>query len=67
MKIFLKSRLRQSNQGRQYSHMHLVPFRRRNSMYLLFIAGISSLKSLQISQHLLNNLIVQILASYLIN
>ena len=33
--------------------------------YLLFIAGISILKSLQISQHLINNLRVQILARYL--
>jgi hypothetical protein len=32
--------------------------------YLLCIAEFSNLKSLQISQHLLNNLIVQILARY---
>jgi hypothetical protein len=42
LKIFLKSRLRQSNQGQQYSYLHLVPFRRRNSMYLLYMAGISN-------------------------
>jgi hypothetical protein len=33
-----KNNIFPGNQGRQYSHLHLVPFRRRNCMYLLYLS-----------------------------